>query len=202
MINSIVGQMNSGKTLFMVLRLYQEWLKGKTIITNFYVNFPHYRINRDFLVDIANKQNLVMENVAFGFDELWIWLDARRNQENTVATYFFLQSSKDDTSIYLTAQTNQQNDKRLRDNLHRISECNRVLEIDDDFYTIDEEYRFLKPELQPLLNIHVKEYKRTFINGIARLTKFNEMWIEAKPIFNLYETKQKITKSGIQTIKK
>lgn len=199
MINSIVGYMNSGKTLYLTLKLYLDWLAGRTIITNYNVNFPHYKINKDYLIELAKNQKTFV-NCSFGFDELWIWLDARRNQENTVATYFFLQSSKDDSPIYLTAQTNQQNDKRLRDNLHRISICNRILLFpnDNEIYEIDEDYRFLKPELQEFLHIRIKEYRRRFSTSSGRheLEKFNDFSISAKPIFKLFDTREKITKEG------
>lgn len=190
-LHSITGLMNSGKTLYMTLKLYIAYLYGKTIISNYDLNFPHYKINRDWLEDLATKET-TLSNVAFGFDELWIWLDARRNQENVIASYFFLQSSKDDSEIFLTAQNNAQNDKRLRDNLHTISICSRYILQNNKLVKIDEEKRFLDPKYTDLLYIQIKEYKRKQIMYSIELIPTRTFYIKAKYIFTLYDTTQKI----------
>lgn len=199
MIESVVGLMSSGKTLYMTYKLYIAWLKGKTIITNYPVNFPHLRINQDWLLELVQNDDIVIENVAFGFDELWMWLmDSRRSMGNEakVGSYFFLQSSKDDSEIYITAQDNTQNDRRLRDNLHRITECKRVLLIDDKFISIGEENRFLERKYGEWINdylfIEAQTYKRVLTMGVLDLKLTEKMHIPAKLIFNLYDTSKKI----------
>lgn len=191
MIHSIVGLMSSGKTLYMTYLLYKDYLRGRTIITNYNVNFPHYEINKDFLINMAIQQpNL--KGVSFGFDELWIWLDCRDSMSNKVATYFFLQSSKGDTRIYLSAQDEGQNEMRIRRNKHLITTCERRLLIDKKMRKISSEQRILPIEYQPYLYIKIRTYTQTFF-GMERDFKIKEeKYIKANTIFPLYDTNLKM----------
>jgi hypothetical protein len=75
-IHTIIGLMNSGKTLYMTYKLFLDYVRGFKIYTNYPVNFPHTLINKDYLVQMAKEQPNT-RNIAFGFDELWLWLDSR-----------------------------------------------------------------------------------------------------------------------------
>src|SRR3989304_4513058 len=189
MINTIVGLMNSGKTLYMTYKLFLAYCKGKTILTNYDVGFPHFKINKDWLIDFTSKEK-VLENVAIGLDEIWIWLDCREAQKNTVFTYFFLQSSKDDTEIYLTAQNNEQIDRRIRQNLHKISQCSRAVLIDGEYKNINDEQRFLSDEMQDKLYIKVIDFKRMNFGLMSDMMPIETKFIFAKNIFKLYNTKE------------
>lgn len=201
MIASIVGLMNSGKTLFMTYKLLIEYLKGKDILTNYYLNFPKIKncgriflINQDYLFSVGQK-GLMLKNVAIGIDELWIFaMDSRSSMGKfqKIMTYFFLQSSKDDTQIYFTAQNNNQNDIRLRSNMHKIYICDRVLKINNKFVKINDEKRFLNSDEQNNLFIHSQEYKIKNIGFQNVATKNSEIYIKANLYFNLYDTTQKI----------
>lgn len=192
MINGILGLMNSGKTLYMTRQLFLAYCKGKTILSNYDLNFPHQKINKDFLIWLSGKETN-LKNVAFGLDELWIWLDCRKAQKNTVATYFFNQSSKDDSEIYFTAQWNQQIDKRIRMNLHKITQCSRVIIEDGNIYAIDEEQRFLSDSQQRKLYIKVANFKRVTVGMVSEMIPQEPRYIKADKIFKLYDTRQKIT---------
>lgn len=199
MIESIVGLMSSGKTLLMTYKLYLEWLKGRTIITNYDVNFPHYKVNQDWLLNVVSDENVVINNVAFGLDELWLWLMDSRNsmgKEQKIASYFFLQSSKDDSQIFITAQDNTQNDKRLRDNLHRITQCNRVIWTGDTFVDISEEDRFLEQKFGDWINdylfIKAETFTRSMKMGVPILKLKERLFVPARPVFNLFDTRKKI----------
>lgn len=196
MIQSITGLQNSGKTLYMTYLGFLAFLNGKTILTNYSVNFPHFRIDKDFLFFLAREQP-PLKNCCFLFDELWLWLDCRNSQENTIGTYFFLQSSKDDSYIYLTAQHNEQNERRIRKNLHRITNCSRVLYKNKKFVAIDCEDRFLDEEhgydkdIIDNLYIECVNFKRIIVSMFSDLIPDNKVYIKAKPIFKLYNTKEK-----------
>ena len=152
-IHLLNGLMNSGKTLVMVYYGYKAYRQGYTIYTNFHVNFPHILINRDFVFYLGQEQPS-LENTCFLLDELWIWLDCRDALSNKVATYFFLQSSKDDSLIYITSQAFSQNDKRIKENYHRLSMCNRqILKNDGKYYNISEDRRFLPEHINQRLYI-------------------------------------------------
>lgn len=186
--------MNSGKTLYMTYLLYKEFRKGKKIITNYHVNFPHYEINRDFLFFLGER-NVVLQNVCFGLDELWIWLDCREAMENKVATYFFLQSSKDDSHIYLTAQNNGQNEKRLKENINMLSVCDRYLYNPEKhcYEKIVSPQRILPKEFWSKLRIKIIEYEnRNYYIFSDFLPTGNVYFLKAQEAFSLYDTKQKI----------
>jgi len=196
MINIIIGLMNSGKTLDMTQKLFLEYCNGKTIYSNYHLSFPHIRVNQDFLVYIA-KKNYVLKNVAMGFDELWIWLDARKSMSDTsiLSSYFFLQSSKDDTNIYMTAQDIKQLEMRLRNNSHKISHCSRVLLVNGSFKFIDNEKRVLTEEQQNKLYIKVNEFKRITIGITTDFHHYLTKYIYAKNIYPLYNTFEKVIKN-------
>lgn len=186
----------------MTLLLYFEYLRGKDIITNYHVNFPHYEINRDTLMDWGNK-SISIKNTAFGFDELWIWLDCRDAMSNKVATYFFLQSSKDDMNIFMTSQDNSQNESRLRNNMHLLSSCDRVVWNPETkkYERITSKKRFLPPEMQERLFIRVKEYeKRNYYIFSDYLPTGNTRYIRAPKFYWLYDTTQKIRRQKVDVI--
>ena len=187
--------MNSGKTLVMTLLLFLEWCKGKTIYTNYDVAFPHIKVNQDFLEWIATK-NYVLKNVAMGFDELWIWLDARKSMSDTsiLSSYFFLQSSKDDTNIYMTAQDMKQLEMRIRRNCHKVLHCSRVVLKDKKFQSINDEKRILSVEIQKNLYIKVNEFKRMTIGIVTDFHHYLTKYIYAKNVFPLFDTFQKVIK--------
>lgn len=195
MIHAIVGLMNSGKTLYMTYLGFLAFVNGKDIISSYDLTFTHRKINRDFLIWLAHKsdkEDFVLDDTCFLLDELWIWLDARRNQANTVATYFFLQSSKSDSEIHITAQDNSQNDLRLRRNLHKISVCSRVLYLNGEFKSISEEKRFLPEKYLDRLYIKVVELKKVNVGFMPQLIPVKTIHIKAKPIFKLFDTRQRI----------
>lgn len=201
MITSIVGLMNSGKTLYMTFRLYLDYLRGRDIITNYDLNFPHFKINQDWLLNLViNNPDTILTNCSFGFDELWLWLlDSRSSMGNEakIGTYFFLQSSKSDSNIYVSAQDNSQNDIRLRNNLHRIVQCQRTFFIDNKFKPVKSDKRFLNKVygkwINDLLFIEATEYKRVLDKfGLLDTKKISTQYIPAKLMFDLFDTTKRI----------
>lgn len=188
--HSIVGLMNSGKTLYMTFLLYLDYLLGRKIITNYYVNFPHEEIKKEKLIEMA-KNGTDTKNMSFGFDELWIWLDCRKAMSNTISTYFFLQSSKGDTRIYFTTQDEGQNDLRLKQNIHLITVCQRRLLLNGKLHKITDEIRELPKEIQQFLVIKYKTYVRRMVGLESELVIKKKGIVKAKPIFLLYDTNKK-----------
>jgi hypothetical protein len=200
MINVIIGLMNSGKTLYMTFKLYQAYLKGKTIITNYDLYFPRmpgagriYKINKDTLIKWG-EDGEVLTNCAFGFDEFYIYMESRTSMLNTATSYFFLQSSKNDAEIYLTTQHNNQIDRRIRENLHKITQTNRVIKIGNKYYSINDEQRFLPVRVMKDLYIKAQEYKRINRGFITNIEPGDTYYIKADKVFDLYTTKQIIKK--------
>jgi hypothetical protein len=192
MLHIFNGQMNSGKTFIMAYETFLDYLDGRIIYSNIPLNFPHILINRDFVFELGEKQP-ILKNSSFLLDELWIWLDCRDSKSNTIATYFFLQSSKDDINIRISAQSFSQNDKRIKENFHKLSICKRVIKIDNEFLDINSEKRFLPKDIQDKLYIQETEFKRkNNINGT--LVKSAIRRIKADCFFSLYDTTLKVRK--------
>lgn len=192
MLHIFNGQMNSGKTFVMAYHTFKDFLEGRLIYTNIPLNFPHILINRDFIFYLGKEQPTI-NNASFLLDELWIWLDCRDSIANTIATYFFLQSSKDDINIRISAQSFSQNDKRIKENFHKLSICKRVIKVNEKFYDINSEKRFLPPEYIEKLYIQNTEFKRkNDVMGTLVKTKIER--IKANLFFSLYDTRLKVRK--------
>lgn len=195
MIHLITGLMSSGKTLYMSSLLYNDYTRGRTILSNYSLNFPHYKINIDYLLMMAQKENVVLSNVSIGLDELWIYLDARRSSAdiNLLSSYFFLQSSKDDTHIYITSQKAEQLDLRIRDNCHKFSKCSRVYRTkNNEFLTINSGRRKLPPKINKDLYIEVQNFKQYSVGFETPLLPYKVVYIKAEKLFNLYDTSKKM----------
>lgn len=193
MIHTIVGLMNSGKTLFMTYKLYKDFKEGREIVSNYSLSFPHKLVNKDYILQLAKEQP-PLNNISFGFDELWVWLGSRSfaSKDNILATNFFLQSSKGDCNIYLTTQDNSQNDIRIRQNQHFVSVCERRILIEGKYKRLSDEKRVLPLNLQELLYINYKTFGYRFVN-YEKISYLKERgFIKAKSIFELFDTHQKI----------
>lgn len=195
MITIVIGDQNEGKSLYVSFKVFLAYLKGKEVITNTPLNFPHILVTKEWLIERSKKLDLDLRNKVLFFDELWIWLDSRKAVENTVSTYFFLQSSKDDAEIYLTAQHNKQNDVRLRDNCSKIIECHRYIKVGKEYHRITNDTRFLEtinPILNDILYIGGDILVKTTSRGITDFKYRETEFIKAKPIFRLFNTRIKI----------
>jgi len=185
--------MNSGKTLLMVKYGFFNFLRGRTIYSNFGLNFPHKLINSDFLLYIGKEQPS-LDNCCFLLDELWLYLGDSRNsmsENNKLLSYFMLQSSKDmNLEIFITAQNVSQNDKRIKQNFHKLSYCSRFLRNEKGkFVKLSEDKRFLEKEKQERLYIEEK----LFFNHYGGLKmKGKPLYHKANLWFGLYDTQQKI----------
>lgn len=190
------ARQNEGKTLGLVVETFKDWLRGRTIYTNIPLNFPHILINKDFLIDIVQK-GINISDATFLLDEVWLWIDSRLRDR--IMSYFYLQSSKDNLNINMSAQTERQVDVRLRENLHKWGYCSRYLaykgkliRLPKDFF----EVRILPKELQPLLFIKVELF--TPIVSVRRNIGFDDFqlsktrFIHAQDFFKLYDTKSKV----------
>lgn len=119
-ITAFLGEMSSGKTLFMSMMAYY-WHKfyGKTIYSNYNLTFPFKPITDDFFMDFMNpKWNL--HDCILIVDELTVHMDARcsMSKKNKMYSYFILQSKKRNVKLYFTAQVFRQVDLRLRNHTY------------------------------------------------------------------------------------
>jgi hypothetical protein len=124
MILGYVGNIGSGKTLSMVKKAYEQYKRGKTIYSNFKLNFPYIPITLEKLLDMKADNTSLLNSVLL-IDEAHIYLDSRRSASkvNVILSYLILQSRKMSCDIYYTTQFIGQVDKRLRDTSHAYILC-------------------------------------------------------------------------------
>lgn len=123
-----VGLTGSGKTLSMVRYLYEDYLKGYKIYSNIPLSFSHTLIDSKTLQGWSTNDTQ-LKNASIGLDEGYLLFDSRRSgsKKSLKMTYFLLQSRKKQVNVLVTAQTFGSVDKRLRQNLHLMIECQFVL---------------------------------------------------------------------------
>lgn len=163
------GLKRSGKTLAMTLFLYLEYLKGKKILTNYWVSFPHEIIDVQKLVELHED----IEDSAIGIDEIHMICDSRRSskKQNILMSYFVLQSGHRDVNLYYTSQFNKQFDVRIRDNTDIDVVC-RNLYVDSD-----------EDGLNDLFHLIFRDRRTIPIHIYAKV-------LYGKPVFDMYNTKK------------
>lgn len=185
MIYLVLGLQNSGKTLFCVNECFKEQRKGKIIFSNIHLNFRHHYLNKNELLEFAQKE--APENSVFLLDEFCILFDSARalSKANLLISYFLIQTSKKDITIYITAQTIGQVFKRIRENAHFLVECQRVYIMDKKIYEIVTENRLIDTNN---LYIKAKIMKRDFYN----FKRYKIMFINVEKAINLYNTRERV----------
>lgn len=197
----IKGAMNAGKTLVLTYLAIKDYLKGRKIITNYDINLPSYIINKDYLEYIALRQPDTT-GLSFFFDELWLWaMDSRSSMLNRILSYFFLQSSKGDTQVYLTVQRDSQLDLRVRENAHVTLTCERKLLLHNKMHNINNRIRDIGKRWYPYIYIKVCDYDNVS-SGLIRYVKPRaRYYLKANWIFQFYDTHKKIRPPSDSKIK-
>jgi hypothetical protein len=202
MIHSICGLQNGGKTLTGVFYCYLDYLRGRKILSNISLGFPHYLINRDFLLYLAMTQPQ-LSDCSFLIDECPVYFDGSTNsRDNRIFSYLLIQSSKNNWNLYAISQHIGMMQKRLRDNVNRFSKCERVIKIDNEYRALPEkltEYRDLRSfhtdnnlNYNDILHIKVSNFtaQLNYLNELQFTPKTN-MYLKASVYFKLYNTKEK-----------
>lgn len=165
----IKGLKGSGKTLFMTILLYQEYLKGKKIYTNYKVNFPHETIDVQEMINL----DINLKNSVIAIDEIHMICDARRSgkKQNILMSYFILQSRHRSVNFYYTTQFDRQVDARIRENTDINIVCENIY-VDSDNDGFNDLFRII---------IQDKRF---------RPIHFKVKIIYGKPFFNMYDSEQ------------
>jgi len=108
MIIEIMGDLGSGKTLFMTFLGHLLYKKGYPIMANYHLGFPYKPI--DF------KQVQELTKCAILVDEMHVFMDSRRSLKkfNQEFSYFILQTRKRNIILIYTTQFHSSVDLRLR----------------------------------------------------------------------------------------
>ena len=107
----IYGELGSGKTLTQTYLIWRQWFWGGKKI---YSNYPLFKI--PYVPITTMNQFMEMREGAFGGDEFWLVIDSRLSQSkrNRMASILLLRSRRRKLHIFITSQTLDQVDKRIR----------------------------------------------------------------------------------------
>ena len=178
MIIVYVGTVRQGKTLGAVIELKKFYDNGYIIYSNTWLSFPYKVLTLEYLFDIVEKELNLPDRCVFFIDEIHIWLDSRVgvSKRNRIVSYFLLQTGKlgidTDFGLILLATTQFTHliDKRLKDLIDILAECEKITYRGKKFFKQERTYFRGK-----------KTFKR--IIGFEGLKKY----------YDLYDTRKKIT---------
>ena len=175
----IKGIKGSGKTLLLTFLLYQDYLRGKKIYTNYKVFFPHDIIDIKKMVSL----DVQLKDSVIGIDEIHMICDSRRSglKQNILMSYFVLQSRHRSVNFYYTTQHDGQVDKRENTDVNMVCE-NLYLDSDND-------------GLNDLFRVIIQD--RRF-----RPVRFKQKVMYGTPIFKLYDTDYTVDIFTMKDIKK
>ena len=111
MIVGIAGAIGSGKTCLLTRYAYLSYRRGRHILSNYHLKFPHRYFND--VADLFSDSSL--KNVFLAIDEMQILLDCRvsASKRNRLISYFILQTRKRNVDLYFTTQDIAMLDLRL-----------------------------------------------------------------------------------------
>jgi len=136
MLVGLMGPMGQGKTLMMsILMLYMQHAFGARLSAN-------YDLKGASLVR-KTSELWALEGGIFGYDELWLDLDARESKKNVFLTRLINQSRKKKLAIFYTTQHIRQVDVRVRNATDILIVCKKTSE-GHWFQIIDWQYRELR----------------------------------------------------------
>lgn len=193
MIDIFIGYQNSGKTLAMTYFLYLYYKKGYKIYSNYNLNFPHTKINKEILVDFA-KSDIQFNKCIIAIDEIHIYFDSRNfsSKDNKIFSYLVLQSSKRNVHIFGTTQEFMNIELRLRTNCNIKTFCNRYIKYGEgEFKEVKSNIRNLNKIMNDKLYIRCLIMNKR-IEGINTVIDKKELFIKAKPLFDIYDTRELI----------
>jgi len=177
-VTGVMGHKGGGKTLTQTLFVWLEYLQGKTVYSNYWLEFPFEWLTGEDVVELASH----LSNAVICIDELHEYADARNSMsiQNKRVADLFLQSRHRTVNIYYTTQFEDQIDKRIRritdvkvvaENLYRDTDDDG----DDDLFKIIIQDRRMSPSriksqtlyLEPIFDMYDSteiinpfEYKR------------------------------------------
>ena len=187
-----MGNQNSGKTMGMTYFCNMYYHRGYKIYSNYNLSIPHEKITKEMLTEYT-KSRQQFEKTVFAIDEIYLFFDSRSSasKDNKLFSYFVTQTSKNDVVLLGTAQFFNTIEKRIRENTNNIIYCSRVLKTKKGFRVIKKNIRFLSDDMNESLYIKVL-MMRKIIDGLNEDMIKKTLFLKAKPIFQMYNTKELI----------
>lgn len=187
MLGIFLGEQNSGKTLSLTYYAYKYFKEGFKIYSNYNLNFPHEKLDRETLESYTTGKIQFSKSV-FCIDELYLIFDSRNfgRKFSKIFSYFVLQTSKRNVHLLGTAQFFNTIDKRFRENTNFLCYCQRMAKFENEYRAIANNVRFLDNNMD--LYIKNNFIIRSSIEGMFNHNQSKSFYLLAKPIFKLYDT--------------
>lgn len=185
MIHLITGMQGSGKTLFLVKKAYEFYLKGKKIYSNVALNFPYKPIDYNDII------NCKYNNAVVIIDEAHRLLPSRRSLSSVnieICDGFISQVRKQNLELFLSTQTQRKIDIRIREEADYIYLCEKWVFI-NKIWKQQAESSDLDKKIPVIISVTVCQ---TFS---SEFLQFN---FNGNDYYNLFDTKQIIQVKGIK----
>ena len=168
----IIGKPRTGKTLYLTMIGYFDYLAGRKIFSNYTLSFPHKRYDLEDLLSISSMEMEFSPKTVL-MQEASKWFDSRRSgrNENVLLSSFTGQSGKRDIDIYYDDQFMTRIDRGLRDitDISFISNCVKT------------------PDKRPLL-FEYEQYTGYFAFPLNKTFRFPSVYMEQ--FYEMYNTRE------------
>ena len=211
MITGTFGRLGKGKTLSGVIEAYNDYLDGKEVFSNIWLDFPHTPVKTPY-------DFLELQKGFFLSDELWHLADNRKSMNllNDVITIILIRSRKRNFDVFYTQQFLQVDvriafvtDRWIKPRIIPSHEQCKKLGIPPDYLIqdiYDEDFR-KKPsriiecaEYCKLYNTEKDPYTlATFISNEQLKRVLNEALEEVKPEFEQVKKESEEKRLYLQT---
>lgn len=186
----IVGEMRSGKTLLMSILLYKEHLKGRKVLSNYRLAFPHEPLDlNDLDLAIRGKNTDRFENAVLGLDEFHLAMDSRSSgqKRNKMISFLILQSGKLRSSWYYSTQFLRQIDVRVRLNTQILYKVRR-------FIMVGKKRRYLRQDdKREDFHILVEKFVMSDKGGELGFYPHSHFYIRnPRAFFGIYDTLERV----------
>jgi len=185
-----IGSMRSGKTLTMTRELYKEYINGRKVYSNYWLNFPHEELDINDLDEaIRRKDTSRFDNAVIGIDEIHVYLDSRTSgaKRNRITSYFMTQSGKMNCRILWTSQFLRQVELRIRYNSNYLNSCKRFI--------MYKKKKIYLPQDDKRVDFIVEVKHHVLSEGYGKIGFLRDKtWYLRQPkrFFHLYDTLQKV----------
>lgn len=189
MIHLVTGMQGSGKTLLLVRKAYEGYLKGKKIYSNVALSFPFS------LIDYNDIINCKYENAIVLIDEAHQLLPSRRSMSDiniNICDGFLSMVRKKGLDIWASTQTQRKIDIRFREESDYIYLCEKWAFLNNKWINVSESVDLTK---ETPITISVMACQ-TFSGSIIKLS------FSGNCLYGLYDTKQIIQVRGINETQK
>lgn len=195
MLISILGNLGSGKTLFLV---YLATKFNRDVFSNFELKLKYYKPLK--VIDLLKLPN----NIEVFIDEGYTWLESRVSSKalNRYLSYILLQSRKRTINIYITAQLFSTVDLRFREQSNIIIFCKKIKNEGFQYRILNRDNNCINSVLLPL-----KKAKKfyNFYDTYEIIEPFEKRKLEFQLIQSdselLFNTSKKIAKKIHNKIK-